>query len=73
MAKKKVVRKAQPKGKVPGMKDVLAAHNKVEKARKIMDLTREQAAARKKEYEGSVADLSSLLVEIKAGQTRMQF
>lgn len=70
MAKK--VRK-QPKGKIPTMKDVLAAHNKVEKARKVMDLTREQAAARKKEYEGSVADLSSLLREIKAGQTRMDF
>lgn len=74
MAKKKTTtRRAQPKGKVPGMKDVLAAHNKVEKARKFMVLTKDQAAARKKEYEGTVADLSKLLGEIKAGQTRMDF
>lgn len=73
MAKKKTTASRQPKGKVPGMKDVLTAHNKVEKARKFMVLTKEQAAARKKEYEGTVADLSKLLSEIKSGQTRMDF
>jgi hypothetical protein len=66
-------KKAGVRGKVPNMKDVLAQHTKVEKAKRLMDLSREQAAARKKEWEGAVADLSALLKEIKAGQTRLAF
>ena len=76
MAKKKAVRKdpATHKGRtkgVPTMKDVLSSHSKVENARKIMDLAREVATARKKEYEGTVADLSQILREIKAGQGKL--
>ncbi len=70
-AKKATQKKAPFKGKLPTMKDVLSQHNKVTKAKKVYDVARDQASARKKEWEGAVADLSAILEDVKKGQTQM--
>lgn len=70
MAKKKATKK-DAQGKVPDMKSIVKANKRVRTTKATFDIAKSQSRARKDEYEGAVADLTTLIQDVERGQAHL--